>query len=402
MALPEELYTVSELTSEIKRLLHESFPAIWVIGEVSNLRESRGHIYFTLKDADASISCAIWRSYVSRVQFEIEDGLQVIVMGRVDVFERAGRYQLIVYQVVPKGLGALQLAFIKLRDKLEKEGLFDEEYKKPIPYLPRHIGLVTSPSGAAVRDVLDRILRRFPEARVTICPARVQGEGAREEIVRALKEIVKWGVDVIILARGGGSIEDLWCFNEEAVARAIHACPIPVISAVGHERDFTIADFTADLRANTPTHAGEIVVPELSEILERLQTGEERLKNALVIRLERAREQIGALERSYALRATPEKVFLFSERLDELEARLHSSLERVRSALEEKLSYYGGKLEVLNPTGVLERGYSITISEKTGRALRSSSEVKEGEGIRTLLHKGRIFSTIREVQNDAE
>ena len=250
----EEILTVAELTWRIRALLEEEFDQVTVVGEVSGLKRPRsGHLYFELKDPEARLSAVIWRSTAARLRFELEDGMEIIATGRISVYGPRGSYQLIVDSLKPKGLGALQLAFLKLREKLEKEGLFRPEAKKPLPLLPACVGVVTSPSGAAIRDILTVIARRFPPAHIVLRPVRVQGEGAAEEIARAIAEFNDWGgADVLIVGRGGGSYEDLWAFNEEVVARAIHASRIPIISAVGHEIDVTIADLVADRRALTP------------------------------------------------------------------------------------------------------------------------------------------------------
>src|SRR5437867_4026625 len=265
-------YTVSELTLRLKAALEEAFPAVWVEGEISNLRTpGSGHSYFTLKDEGAQLSAVLFRGRGRRVRFDLEDGMQVLVFGGLDVYAARGQYQLVVEMMEPKGLGALQLAFEQLKRKLEAEGLFDEGRKRPLPHFPRTIGIVTSPTGAALRDMLHIIGRRFGGLRVLVAPVRVQGEGAAAEIVDALRNLDEVaGLDVIIVGRGGGSIEDLWAFNDERVVRAIVASKVPVISAVGHETDFTIADFVADLRAPTPSGAAELVVREKLAVISAL------------------------------------------------------------------------------------------------------------------------------------
>ncbi|HNT33227.1 MAG TPA: exodeoxyribonuclease VII large subunit, partial [Candidatus Aminicenantes bacterium] len=262
LVLRGHVYSVTEITQVIKAALETAVPQVWVVGEISNCRRHpSGHIYFTLKDAGAALSAAVWKSNAARLKFELRDGQQVVCRGRIDVYPPRGSYQLNVDQVEPKGKGALQLAFEQLKEKLRAEGLFDPARKKKIPLLPKTIGVVTSPTGAALIDILRTIDRRFAKVRIVIYPARVQGAGAAAEIVEGLEFLGgRPGIDVIIVGRGGGSIEDLWAFNEEPVARAIAASPVPVISAVGHEVDFTIADFVADIRASTPTAAAEMVV----------------------------------------------------------------------------------------------------------------------------------------------
>ncbi len=253
--MDRHIYTVSSLTHEIKMLLETSFPRLWVEGEISNYKaHSSGHIYFTLKDENAQIRCAMWRFKAGELLFRLEDGLKVIVEADIQVYEKSGNYQLIVQQLQPAGIGALQLAFEQLKQRLRAEGLFDEAHKKPLPTFPERVGVITSPTGAAIRDIISVVHRRFPAVQLILYPVRVQGEGAAEEIVHAIKDFNEFKeVDVLIVGRGGGSLEDLWAFNEEKVARAIYASRIPVVSAVGHEVDFSISDFVADRRAATPT-----------------------------------------------------------------------------------------------------------------------------------------------------
>lgn len=255
MGQDKHIYTVSELTREARMLLESAFPAVWVEGEISNFSiHSSGHMYFSLKDENAVLNCAMFRSENQQLKFGPKDGMQVLCFGRISIYDKQGRYQLYVQTMEPKGLGALQLAFQQLKERLQKEGLFDAAHKKPIPFLPQRIGIVTSPTGAAIRDILNISTRRFQNIHIIINPVRVQGEGAAIEIANAIKEFNEYAkLDVIIVARGGGSLEDLWSFNEEIVARAIYDSKIPVISAIGHEVDFTIADFVADFRAPTPS-----------------------------------------------------------------------------------------------------------------------------------------------------
>src|SRR6266581_1563950 len=291
------VYTVSELTASIKTTLEEGFPMMWVEGEISNLRTpGSGHAYFTLKDEGAQISAVLFRGRGRRLRFGLEDGMQVLAFGGLDVYAARGQYQLVVEMMEPKGLGALQLAFEQLKRRLEAEGLFDEGRKRPLPAFPRVIGVVTSPTGAAIRDILNIIGRRFGNLRILIAPVRVQGDEAPGEILQALlnlQEVVE--LDVIIVGRGGGSIEDLWAFNDERVARAIAGCRVPVISGVGHETDFTIADFVADLRAPTPSAAAELVVQEKLQVARALVSLYEALKQAMASRLERERARVEVL-----------------------------------------------------------------------------------------------------------
>ncbi len=299
---PAQVLTVTDLTRRVKDLLEEKFPAVWVEGEISNFRSpSSGHVYFTLKDANAQLAVVLFRGVAAKTGFALKDGLQVIAFGDVSVYERSGQYQLVARQLLPKGLGALQLAFEELKQRLAKEGLFDAARKRKIPALPQHIGLVTSPTGAAIRDFLNIIGRRFPNVHIVINPVRVQGDGAGNEIAAAIDEFNSLHashaltLDVLIVTRGGGSLEDLWAFNEEVVARALARSNIPTISAVGHEIDFTISDFVADLRAPTPSAAAELVVKAKDEFLHHLAQYQTRLQNDLRLQLAEARQRFSTL-----------------------------------------------------------------------------------------------------------
>ena len=289
LAPERKVWSVAELTARINAALSTQFTNLWVEGEVSNFRPAQsGHLYFTLKDAKAEVKCVCFRSQAMRLKFRPEDGLKIIVRGSISVYEPRGEYQIYVEHIEPAGLGALQLAFEQLKKRLEAEGLFDEARKKPLPMLPRRIGVVTSPTGAAVRDIVRILRRRFPDLHLILYPVRVQGEGAAAEIVAALEYFNrKQLVDVILVARGGGSIEDLWAFNEEPVARAIAASAIPVVSGVGHETDFTIADFVADVRASTPSAAAEIVVQSRQEFQRHLLELEHKISQQHAVRAAR-------------------------------------------------------------------------------------------------------------------
>src|SRR5262245_30244611 len=297
------VFTVSELTRAVKNTLEGRFGGLWVEGEISNLRvHTSGHVYFTLKDDEAQVRAVLFRGRMRRVRFEPADGLHVLAFGRLEVYAVRGEYQLVCDVLEPKGLGALQLAFEQLKARLAAEGLFDAARKRPLPVLPRRVGLVTSPTGAAVRDFLRVVTRRFAGLQVLVCPVRVQGDTAAGEIAEALATLNRRGdLDVIVVARGGGSLEDLWAFNEEAVARAIAASKIPVISAVGHETDVTIADFVADLRAPTPSAAAELVVREKAQLVAHLGSLRERLQGAVGQRVRRWRERLDDLGRRRVL-----------------------------------------------------------------------------------------------------
>jgi len=380
--------------------LEDGFGRVSVVGEISNIaRPASGHIYLTLKDRDAQLSAVLWRSSASRLRFDLEDGMEVIATGDITVYERRGNYQLIVSAIQPKGVGALQLAFMQLRDRLDKEGLFAPEHKQRLPFLPERVGVVTSGTGAAIHDILTVIGRRFPPAHIILAPVRVQGDGAAEEVAAAIDAFNEWGqADVLIVGRGGGSLEDLWAFNEEVVARAIHRSRIPVISAVGHEVDITIADHVADRRALTPSEAAEIVLPRYDELVGGLDGLRDRLAAALRGQVGLARARLEQLRRSYGFRAPLETVRHEQQRLDELSGRIRRALSRRVESAREKLNAAEGRLKALSPLAVLERGYSITRDAESGRVIDSASDVTQGQTVETVLHRGRIVSTVERTE----
>ncbi|MBF8287936.1 MAG: exodeoxyribonuclease VII large subunit [Candidatus Rokubacteria bacterium] len=442
------VYTVSELTARIKAALEEGFPMVWVEGEISNLRTpGSGHAYFTLKDEGAQLSAVLFRGRGRRVRFDLEDGMQVLAFGGLDVYAARGQYQLVVEMMEPKGLGALQLAFEQLKRKLEAEGLFDEGRKRPLPAFPRVIGVVTSPTGAAIRDILNIIGRRFGDLRILIAPVRVQGDEAPGEIVQALANLQEVpDLDVIIVGRGGGSIEDLWAFNDEGVARAIAACRVPVISAVGHETDFTIADFVADLRAPTPSGAAELVVREKLAVIETLAGLYARLKQAVTAEVAAYRERVDFLSRRRVLTDPARALRDLHRRLDELQGRLRlglrSSQRQVRhrvalatgalrsrnplariaagtallgqlrgrliasaahslKASRSRFAESVGRLESLSPLGVLARGYSLT-RLPSGAVVRSAGQVAVGDPLEILLYQGALGARVTDVKERDE
>ena len=442
------VFTVSELTLGLKATLEEAFPAVWVEGEISNLRTpGSGHAYFTLKDEGAQLSAVLFRGRGRRVRFELEDGMQVLAFGGLDVYAARGQYQLVVEMMEPKGLGALQLAFEQLKRKLEVEGLFDEGRKRPLPAFPRVIGVVTSPTGAAIRDILNIIGRRFGDLRILITPVRVQGDEAPGEVVQALANLQEiLDLDVIIVGRGGGSIEDLWAFNDEGVARAIAACRVPVISAVGHETDFTIADFVADLRAPTPSGAAELVVREKLVVIETLADLYARLKQAVTSEVAAYRERVVFLSRRRVLTDPARALRDLHRRLDELQGRLRlglrSSQRQVRhrvalatgalrrsiplariaggvalltqlrgrlvasaqhslKASRSRFAESVGRLESLSPLGVLARGYSVT-RLASGEVVRSAGQVAVGDPLEILLHQGALGARVTDVKERDE
>ena len=390
-------WTVTQVTRCIKECVEKNVGAVWVEGEISNFKTyGSGHCYFTLKDDGAQLPCVLWRDSAERLAFMPEDGAKVIAQGRVSVYEPRGQYQLVVERMEPLGAGALAVAFEQLKRKLTAEGLFDVERKRLIPEFPRCIGIVTSPTGAAIQDLLKVIFNRWP-ASIIVAGARVQGDGAAAEICVAIQRLNNLNgadrPDVLIIGRGGGSIEDLWAFNEEKVARAIAASAIPTISAVGHEVDFTIADFVADVRAATPSHAGELVVPMYNEYRGRLEGLRGMLPAALLHRVEVARNRLDAIEQSYALRHPEGRLSALRQRLDDLTARMLPAGERRIGIARHAIAACAGRLDSLSPLKVLERGYSLTT--KPDRTLiRSIHDVKPGDAIRTRVGDGVIESKV--------
>jgi len=436
--------TVSELAMRIKAQLEDQFPAVWVEGEISNLRTpSSGHAYFTLKDDGAQLRCVLFRGRGRRVAFQPEDGMQVLAFGGLDVYLARGEYQLVVELLEPKGLGALQLAFEQLKRRLEAEGLFEAARKRPLPPFPRTIGIVTSPTGAAIRDMLHIIDRRFADLRILITPVRVQGEEAPGEIVRALRDLQEIPeLDVVIVGRGGGSIEDLWAFNDERVARAIAACRVPVISAVGHETDFTIADFVADLRAPTPSGAAELVVREKLAVARALVDLYEGLKQAMAGRLARERARVDSVARRRVLTDAARALRELYRRVDDLTARLtrgvHAGrrqaahrvslarnalrslnpvariangttlLSQLRGRLASAAGHRAkasrhrfdaavGRLDSLSPLAVLGRGYSLT-RLASGAIVRSAAQTRPGDAVEILLHQGVLDARVERLK----
>jgi len=421
MSTGRAVLTVSELTRRLQETLEERFPAVWIEGEISNYRlYGSGHAYFTLKDADAQIRAVLFRNRGRRIKFEPADGLHVMAFGSIEVYPQRGEYQLVIELLEPKGLGALQLAFEQLKARLQAEGLFDHARKRELPRFPRKIGIVTSPSGAAIRDMLRVIDRRFGELHIVIAPCRVQGDGAAEEIAQGLRDLnALGGVDIIIVGRGGGSLEDLWAFNEEAVARAIAASKVPVVSAVGHEVDFTISDFVADLRAPTPSAAAELVVREKQAVVDSLVQLRARLErfaarplrdlerrvDELTTRLRR--EMRGELGRAghrvalatRALRASDPVARVAGDRhrLESLQSRLVTALTRRRDRARYSLRSAVGRLDSLSPLAVLGRGYSLTRTP-TGEVVHSPAQVRIGDAIRVLLHRGSLDAHVTDTK----
>lgn len=393
-----KVYTVSEITEELKNLIERSYPSLWIEGEISNLSTPlSGHAYWTLKDETSQIKVVMFKSVFAGLGFQLEDGMKVIVLGRLSVYKSRGEYQIIAEEVYPKGVGILQMRFEQLKKKLESEGLFDPARKRPIPYLPKCIGIVTSPVGAAIRDILKILERRYRNLHIIIYAAKVQGDGAAEEIAEGINYLNRLdGIDVLIVGRGGGSLEDLWAFNEECVARAIFNSRIPVISAVGHEIDFTIADFVADMRAPTPSAAAELVVKNRDDLLRSVAVLEQRFIRA-------ALHYIGGLRNSVELLRhkliDPRKRFNeIRERLDDIAERLLNGIRKIIDVRKEILSARAQNLNALSPLAVLERGYSITFKEETLEVIKSPSQVRVGDNILVKLMKGELSCEVKKIK----
>jgi len=380
-------------------IVEESFPGIWVEGEISNfILHSSGHIYFSLRDAGSTLKCAFFKHANQRLKFKPKDGMKVIALGSVSVYEARGDYQLIVEEVEPKGIGALQLQFQQLKEKLGKEGLFDEKYKVPLPFLPTRIGVVTSPTGAAIQDILNIARRRFANIEIIINPVKVQGADARCEIAAAIKQFNELkNIDVMIVGRGGGSLEDLWPFNEEVVARAIFASKIPVISAVGHEVDYTISDFVADFRAPTPSAAAELVIPRKEDLADLISTALERLNNAIFDSLGLLKERLDNLKESYILRRPLNYIVQRQQHIDDLRKDISIGVSHIVDMSGEKLNRIISKLEALSPVSILKRGYSITTKLPEGVIVKEAVSLKSGDYVETRLGQGKFKSRVEEI-----
>ena len=441
--------SVSELTTRIKRALESGFASLWIRGEVSNLRlQASGHAYFVLKDAGAQLPCVLFRGQGGAQRSALRDGASVVLGGELTVYEPRGQYQLRVTQVEAEGIGALQAAFERLKQRLAAEGLFDPARKRPIPAFPRRIGIVTSPTGAAIEDVLHVVGRRFAALPVLLAPVRVQGQGAAAEIAAAIGRLNAWktssglDLDVILVTRGGGSLEDLWAFNEEVVARAIVASAIPVVSAVGHEIDFTIADFVADLRAATPSAAAELLTADyvaagrfvaaagermrrwvrqalavrldladdfrrrllrahprrrLESRAQRMDEIGEQLRRRTRARLRGSARSVQSIARRLAALRPSSRVAALRRQVDDLGVRLRAAARLCLETRSLRVARLGASLRLLSPQNVLDRGYSITLDAATGRVLRDASEVKSGERLRTRLSRGEIGSVATRV-----
>jgi len=392
--------TVGELTRQIKEILEGSFSQLWVEGEISNyIHHSSGHMYFTLKDDEAEIRCAMFKGNNQYLRFKPENGMKVLLSGRISVYAPRGQYQLISTRLEPAGLGTLFLAFEALKKRLSAEGLFDDEFKKPLPKIPETIGLITSKTGAAVKDIINVLGRRAPYVKLILRPTLVQGDEAAADIVNAIQEMdTSCEPDLIIFGRGGGSLEDLWPFNEEKVARAIFDCQTPTISAVGHETDTTIADLVADLRAPTPSAAAELAAPSIDELMQSLQTVDEKMRALLVRKLEYFWQKMDHIQDRFAL----QRPDAFINRMTDLNTHLISALKQ--SILMKLQSRFGqletlqAELVALNPKSILDRGYAIATAD-SGKIIHSPNELKTGELFRLQLAKG-IISARKEKNTD--
>jgi len=395
----KHIYTVSELTKYIRVILEDSFPGVWIEGEISNFTlHSSGHMYFSLKDANAVLKCAMFRRANEKLKFKPKDGMKVICFGSISVYEARGDYQIIIEEIEPKGVGALQLQFQQLKEKLTKEGLFDEHHKVPIPFLPTRIGIVTSPTGAAIRDILNIARRRFSNVEIIINPVRVQGDLAKDEIAAAIRQFNELkNIDVMIVTRGGGSLEDLWPFNEEVVARAIYDSQIPVISAVGHEVDYTISDFVADFRAPTPSAAAELVIPRKEDLANLINTAVTRLKNALSGKLDNLTEKLTTLRNSYILKQPLNIITQYEQEIDDLRKDMAIRIDHILKMRSENFNLLIGKLEVLNPLGILKRGYSVTSKMPGGIIITDTKSLKKDDIVETRLGSGKFKSRVEEV-----
>lgn len=401
--MPDNILTVTELTKSIKLLLEDNFPRVWVEGEISNyIRHSSGHRYFTLKDEGAQIKCVIWRGMSRYLSFEPENGMKVKASGQVTVYEKSGQYQLIVSSMQPSGIGDLEIAFQKLKAKLDEEGLFDERHKKPIPEYPERVGVVTSPTGAAVRDIIKVMSRRAPWVEIILRPTAVQGEAAAADIARAIAEFNEYkDVDLIIVGRGGGSLEDLWPFNEELMARAIFASSIPVISAVGHQIDFTISDFVADLRAPTPSAAAEMAVPDGAELKSFFTESYHRICRIQLEHLDELSDRLRGLVGRYGLRKPMEIVNFRLQRLDEISQGFKKSAYHMVERFENRLGLAGTRLKSASPRTIMERGYAYVFFPVTQEAIKSFTQVAVGDIVDVKLFRGGFKAGVTNIRGES-
>ena len=443
-----KIWSVSELNRKIRELLENEIGYIWLTGEISNWRvASSGHAYFTLKDAESEITAVMFKGHLQSVKFKPENGIKAIAFGQITVYEKRGAYQIIVEQIEPKGMGALQLAFEQLKKKLEAEGLFDPAHKIELPLLPKKIGVVTSPSGAAIRDILKVLSRRFANIHVILYPARVQGNEAAGDIVTGIRFLDQYGVDVIIVGRGGGSIEDLWPFNEEIVVRAVYAAKTPIISAVGHEIDYTLTDFAADVRAPTPSAAAEMVIPDQTVLWEKIQTKKQKLVRAFKHIIQAYQHHLELLKYKYSFKSIKSWLYehqrLLMDYREQIENRwtwkkeaLHQRIQKAKYALQimspqskiksqkESLSYLKkqleqkifathqncktkfmfctAKLETLSPLKVLNRGYALVWHEPEHELVRSINQLEVGNCVKMQFPDGNAHAIVEKMEREKE
>ena len=399
------VFTVIQLSQYLKNLFwqDDQLQNLWISGEISNYKchGPSGHIYFTLKDAQSVLRCVFFRKKNALLRFAPTEGMKVMVRGSISIYERSGYYQLYVEEMEPEGLGALYLAYEQLKSKLSEQGLFDERCKKPLPRVPRKVGLVTSPSGAAIRDFLTTLQRRFPCVKVLLYPVAVQGREAPQQICTALEELDKRGLDVIVITRGGGSLEELWCFNDEDVARSIFSLSTPLVSAIGHETDYTIADFVADQRASTPTAAAALIAPEQSELLRYLNMQEQLMGSILLNKLQKKRYLLEQLASARALKHPRDKINLAHQRLDELWPRLKRATELLLRFKKTNLEGYIENLEALSPLKVLTRGYAL-IFDRDDLPLKSVYSLQQDQQIKISFHDGDAYCTVNKVKRKEE
>lgn len=390
--------TVTALTQQIRACLEGDFGDVWLTGEVSNWRPNgtSGHWYFSLKDQDSQISVVMFRGVNSKIKFKIEQGMELVCHGNLSVYAPRGSYQIILDYCEPKGVGALQLAFEQLKQKLQQDGLFDKVHKKPLPLLPRRVGVVTSPTGAAIKDVCHVLRRRYPAIEICLVPAKVQGDGAAADIARAIHLLDTQGnVDVMIVGRGGGSLEDLWAFNEEAVARAIFAARTPIVSAVGHEIDFTIADFVADVRAATPSAAAELVVPVYAELHASIIERRRLLVQALRTRLNRAGDRLRQLQER--VRFPSHRITDGWQRVDNLRERLQLVMQHGIERRRQQVAGWAGQLQHLSPLVILAKGYAVV--QKQGVSVRDGVTLDVGDILDVRLEKGSIEASVIRIRD---
>lgn len=391
------VYSVTALNNYVKRILDtdENLKAVFVTGEISNFKNHySGHMYMTIKDEGGAIKAVMFSSYASRLKFVPENGMKVIIFGSVSLYGKDGSYQLYINDMQPDGVGALNLAYEQLKEKLQKEGLFNAEFKKPIPEFPQRIGVMTAPDGAAVRDIFSILKRRYPVAEIVFSPVAVQGASAAPEIARAIKLFNEQNAaDVLIVGRGGGSLEDLWAFNEEIVARAIFESQIPVISAVGHETDFTIADFVADLRAPTPSAAAELAVPDIFELKAELLGLKQHLSVLMRNMLEGEKERLENFNKQITILSPTNRILNSRQELSNLNEKLINAFAYKMNEEKSKLSLLSGKLNALSPLNVLSRGYSIAYNN--GNSIKSVNDVKKGDNIKIRVTDGEIFAEVK-------